>query len=136
MTFRRRSRSLAPATPCAATSAADWSARCSTAKGSSAAWRITAVRSGPRPCWWSARAGRLRQNYPHLKVSSGSNDPAGFDVVVNATPLGMKAGDPMPLDVSRLSPSTYVAEVVMKQEKTAFPATTASELREVAQIDY
>src|SRR5271165_7066059 len=83
-----------------------------------------------------ALAGRLRQNYPRLKVSSGSNDPAGFDVVVNATPLGMKAGDPMPLDVSRLSPSTYVAEVVMKQEKTAFPATTASELREVAQIDY
>ena len=43
-------------------------------------------------------------------------------VVVNATPLGMKAGDPMPIDVSRLSPSTYVGEVVMKQETTAFLA--------------
>jgi shikimate dehydrogenase len=69
-----------------------------------------------------ALAGRLRQNYPRLEISLGSNDPAGFDVVVNATPLGMKAGDPMPLDVSRLSPSTYVGEVVMKQEMTAFLA--------------
>jgi len=67
-------------------------------------------------------AGRLRQNYPRLSVTLGSNDPAGFDVVVNATPLGMKAGDPMPLDVARLKPSTYVGEVVMKQEMTAFLA--------------
>ena len=114
-----------------------------------------------------ALANRLRQSYPSLEVSVGSNDPSGFDVVVNATPLGMYPGDPMPLDVSRLSPSTYVGEVVMKQETTAFlaaarargctiqvgidmlfeqipayleffgfPATTASELREVAQVDY
>jgi shikimate dehydrogenase len=69
-----------------------------------------------------ALADRLRQNHPDLKVSIGSNDPIGFDVVVNATPLGMKAGDPMPIDVSRLSPSTYVGEVVMKQETTAFLA--------------
>ena len=67
-------------------------------------------------------AERLRRNFPHLKVSLGSNDPTGFDVVVNATPLGMNANDPMPVDVSRLSPSTYVGEVVMKQETTAFLA--------------
>jgi shikimate dehydrogenase len=45
-------------------------------------------------------------------------DPAGYDLVVNATPLGMKAGDPLPFDVSRLSPRTFVGEVVMKQEFT------------------
>jgi shikimate dehydrogenase len=67
-------------------------------------------------------AARLRQNYPKLKVTTGSNDPAGFDVVVNATPLGMKPGDPMPLDVSRLSPTTFVGEVVLKAETTAFLA--------------
>jgi shikimate dehydrogenase len=65
---------------------------------------------------------RLRQNYPDLTVSLGSNDPAGFDVVVNATPLGTYAGDPMPLDTSRLMPTTFVAEVVMKHETTAFLA--------------
>ncbi len=69
-----------------------------------------------------ALADRLGQSYPKLKVTTGSNDPDGFDVVINATPLGMKAGDPMPVDVSRLSPSTYVGEVVMKQETTAFLA--------------
>ena len=69
-----------------------------------------------------AVADRLAQSYPKLKVTSGSNDPDGFDVVINATPLGMKSGDPMPVDVSRLSPSTYVGEVVMKQETTAFLA--------------
>ena len=35
-----------------------------------------------------ALAERLRQNYPRLKVTIGSNDPSRFDVVVNATPLG------------------------------------------------
>jgi shikimate dehydrogenase len=69
-----------------------------------------------------AVADRLAQSYPKLKITSGSNDPDGFDVVINATPLGMKSGDPMPVDVSRLSPSTYVGEVVMKQETTAFLA--------------
>ena len=32
----------------------------------------------------------------------------------------MKAGDPMPVDVSRIAPTTFVGEVVMKQEMTAF----------------
>ena len=40
--------------------------------------------------------------------------------VVNATPLGMNAGDPLPVDVTRVAPTTFVGEVVMKQEMTAF----------------
>jgi len=69
-----------------------------------------------------ALADRLKSSYPDLSVSVGSNDPAGFDVAVNATPLGMAPGDPMPLDVARLAPSTYVGEVVLKHETTAFLA--------------
>ncbi len=65
-----------------------------------------------------ALAGRLRAHYSNLKVTTGSNDPAGFDLVVNATPLGMKEGDPLPFDVSRIAPSTFVGEVVMKSEYT------------------
>ena len=63
-------------------------------------------------------AGRLRRHYPMLEVSIASNDPAGYDLVANATPLGMKAGDPLPFDVARLSPTTFVGEVVMKTEIT------------------
>jgi shikimate dehydrogenase len=63
-------------------------------------------------------AGRLRAHYPTIDVRVGSNDPAGHALVVNATPLGMKPGDPLPFDVSRLSSDTFVGEVVMKQEIT------------------
>ena len=63
---------------------------------------------------------RLIKHYPLLQVTLDSNDPAGFDVVVNGTPLGMNDGDPMPMDMSRLAPSTFVGEVVMKTEMTAF----------------
>jgi shikimate dehydrogenase len=65
---------------------------------------------------------RLKQNYPGIDVNTGSNDPAGFDLVVNATPMGMSEGDPLPMDVSRLSPDTFVGEVVMRSEITAFLA--------------
>jgi shikimate dehydrogenase len=63
-------------------------------------------------------ADRLGACYPRQKVTLGSNDPAGFDIVVNATPLGMKAGDPLPVDITRLMPSTLVGEVVMREEIT------------------
>ena len=68
----------------------------------------------------TALGGRLSEHYPKLKVTTGSNDPAGYDVVVNATPLGMKEGDPLPMDVARIAPGTFVGEVVMKQEYTPF----------------
>ena len=62
--------------------------------------------------------GRLEQHYPNVRARVGSSDPAGYDLVVNATPLGMQAGDPLPFDPSRLSPTTFVGEVVMKSEIT------------------
>jgi shikimate dehydrogenase len=42
--------------------------------------------------------------------------------VVNATPLGMKDDDPLPMDVDRIAPTTFVGEVVMKQTITPFLA--------------
>lgn len=67
-------------------------------------------------------AQRLLRHYPQMTVRTGVNDPAGFDLVVNATPMGMKEGDAMPMDVSRIEPRTFVGEVVMKTEMTAFLA--------------
>jgi shikimate dehydrogenase len=63
-------------------------------------------------------ADRLQQFFPKLSIQVGSNDPAGFEIVVNATPMGMEPGDPLPVDVERISPETMVGEVVMKQEET------------------
>lgn len=65
-------------------------------------------------------AQRLAAHYPALAVRSGSNDPAGHDIVVNATPMGMNDGDPLPLEVARIAPEAFVGEVVMKAEMTAF----------------
>lgn len=63
---------------------------------------------------------RIRAHYSGITVQTGSNDPAGFDLVVNATPMGMNEGDPLPMDVSRLDARTFVGEVVMRTEMTAF----------------
>jgi len=46
------------------------------------------------------------------------NDPAdlsSFDLLINATPLGLKAKDPVPLDVSILSPDQTVCDLIYKK---------------------
>jgi shikimate dehydrogenase len=53
-------------------------------------------------------------------VSTGSNDPAGFDLVVNATPLGLHPGEPLPVDASRLESRTFVADVILRTDATDF----------------
>ncbi|MES2940558.1 MAG: shikimate dehydrogenase [Pseudomonadota bacterium] len=72
-------------------------------------------------------AQRLRHHYPQVEVTTGSQDPAGFDLVVNCTPLGMRAGDPLPFDVQRLDPDTFVGEVVLSQAMT--PLLQAAQAR-------
>ena len=63
---------------------------------------------------------RLAPHFPQLEVGLGSPDPAGYDLVVNASPLGMDDADPLPVDVDRLSPGTFVGDVVMRREITPF----------------
>lgn len=63
-------------------------------------------------------ASRLKSYYPEMEVNVTSNDPTGYDMVINATPLGMKPEDPLPFDPAKLSPDTFVGEVVMKTEIT------------------
>ena len=62
-------------------------------------------------------AQRLTHFFPRLDAHPGSNDATGYDLVVNATPLG-RPGDSLPMDISRLTPETFVGEVVMKAEMT------------------
>ena len=69
-----------------------------------------------------ALAARIRQHYPALDLRAGSNDPAGFDLVVNATPLGMQDGDALPVDVARMSPHALAGEVVMRTGITPYLA--------------
>ncbi|HMM86714.1 ThiF family adenylyltransferase [Azohydromonas sp.] len=65
---------------------------------------------------------RLSVTYADLRVELTEPDPAGVDLVVNATPLGMEPGDALPLDASRLDARAFVGEVVMREHITEFLA--------------
>jgi shikimate dehydrogenase len=51
-------------------------------------------------------------------VAAGSNDASGFDVVVNATPAGMKAQDPLPVLIATVSAGAFVGCVITAPEIT------------------
>lgn len=70
---------------------------------------------------------RLKAQYPGIELKLHTKDSHGYDLVVNATPLGMNEGDPLPIDMDRLSADTFVGEVVMRTEMTAF--LTAAQAR-------
>lgn len=57
--------------------------------------------------------GRL-QGRGGVSVVIGSSDPSGFDLIANATPAGMQAGDPLPVDASKLTSSMFVGCVITK----------------------
>ena len=63
-------------------------------------------------------AKRLRQSYSKLTVQTGTNSTAGHDILVNASPLGMKDEDPLPMDLSQAKSSAFVGEVVLSREIT------------------
>ncbi|MSQ21627.1 MAG: shikimate dehydrogenase [Betaproteobacteria bacterium] len=64
----------------------------------------------------------LRTQHRH-KVQIGSPDPTGFNLVVNASPAGMKATDPYPVMVDKLTPAMFVADVITAPEVTPLLAT-------------
>jgi shikimate dehydrogenase len=55
-----------------------------------------------------------------VKIVVGSKDPEGYDLIVNATPIGMDDDDPLPVDVDRVAPGSYVGDVVLKTDITPF----------------
>jgi hypothetical protein len=59
-------------------------------------------------------------------VAVGPPDPAGHDVVINATPLGMRPGDPLPVTVSRLAPGSLVCDIVTRPPQTRLLAEAAA----------
>ena len=61
---------------------------------------------------------RLQLAFPKVDVAIGVPRAAGYHVVVNSTPLGMQADDPMPIDLEGVAPSCIVADCGMKIEMT------------------
>ncbi len=46
------------------------------------------------------------------RVSAGNSDPSGFDLCINATPIGMKYGDPHPIDSTKFTAQQFVGCVI------------------------
>lgn len=56
------------------------------------------------------------------RVRPGGSDPTGFDIVLNATPMGMRDGDPLPVDVSRLTSAMFCGCVITAPAVSPFIA--------------
>lgn len=66
---------------------------------------------GDRAATLAARVAAAR---PAARAEVGPPDPRGFDMVVNCTPLGMKAEDPYPVDPDRLDAGALVVDVILR----------------------
>jgi shikimate dehydrogenase len=51
-------------------------------------------------------------------VRAGPADPADCDFVVNATPAGMRPGDPLPADPARIAPGAAVGDLITRPAMT------------------
>ena len=49
----------------------------------------------------------------------GAPDPHGYEIVINATPVGMKPDDPMPVDPNRLEAGSTIVDIVNSPDPTA-----------------
>lgn len=65
---------------------------------------------------------RVSKAYPNCQYQLGTRDPSGHDLVINATSLGLRSEDPLPLDAERLTPNQTVAEIIMQPAETALLA--------------
>jgi shikimate dehydrogenase len=65
-------------------------------------------------------AGTLRGAFPDVAARIGAPDLASTDILINATPVGMQPGDPLPWDVTGLRTGAIVGDVTTKPDVTPF----------------
>src|SRR5215203_464356 len=62
----------------------------------------------------------LLSDLGQARVSAGPPDPTGFDLVCNASPLGMEDDDPLPVDAALLNSSMFVGDMIAGHGVTPF----------------
>ncbi|MDT8909776.1 ThiF family adenylyltransferase [Amycolatopsis sp. PS_44_ISF1] len=72
---------------------------------------------------------RLDAHWPGRTRTSAAPDTEGAGLVVNATPLGLAPGDPLPFRPDRLAPGRVVADIIMHPRETRL-------LREAAELGH
>lgn len=65
-----------------------------------------------------ALAVRVRKYFPKVDVNVGPAATKGYDILANATPVGMKPDDGLPAPLGTLDPSLVVFDAIMKPEVT------------------
>lgn len=80
----------------------------------------------PTPGRAAVVAAQMAAHFGIDASAAASNDPAGFDLVINASPLGLKPSDPLPFDVARLDADTSVVDILMKNATTALTRACAA----------
>ena len=63
-------------------------------------------------------AARIQQGSRARVHAVDSSDASGWDLVVNASPLGLNNGDPLPFDVRRMAPHAVLVDILMKNQPT------------------
>jgi shikimate dehydrogenase len=62
----------------------------------------------------------LDRFYPGRVTPSSPRRVADFDIVVNATSMGLRVDDPLPVDLEGVRPGTLVTDVITKPAVTSF----------------
>ena len=75
----------------------------------------------------------LKKTNPEMKISFELTNLEGFDLVVNATPVGMNEDPNVPFPTDTLSSSTLVADVVTNPEVTPW---LAAALKQGCKVQY
>ncbi|MDE2370629.1 MAG: shikimate dehydrogenase [Burkholderiales bacterium] len=66
----------------------------------------------------AALVARLQPLVGAAAVVADSADPAGYELIVNCTSQGLKAGDPLPFDPQRVDAGAAVVDIIMSREPT------------------
>lgn len=74
----------------------------------------------------NALAARLDAHWPGLVEATAAPDTAS-DVVVNATPIGLRETDPLPFPLLGLKPEAVIADIIMKPAKTRLLSEAAAQ---------
>lgn len=95
--------------------------------------QVSSLRIANRsPARAEALGADIQAAFPALDVSVGPADPAGAELIVQTTTLGMRADDPLPFDVDRVEADALVADVVIGSDATGTPLIAAVDARGIA----
>ena len=79
-----------------------------------------------------SRAGELaavvQTVFPEVEVKAGPADASGHDLIVNCTSLGLKPGDPMPMDPTTLRPDMRLFDIIAPRDTELMDAAHAAGL--------